>query len=93
MSTKTQCKPRAVHVTMGVQTMRLDPEDEHRLCNETCVKPGATVVPHNKRVDGAWKDRETGELLPPPEQGETYLVDLNVSSGGNVLIAYPTQEW
>jgi hypothetical protein len=40
-----------------------------------------------------WRDKETGELLPPPEPGKTYVVDLNVSSGGNTLIAYPTQQW
>jgi hypothetical protein len=30
-----------------------------------------TVVLHSKWVDGAWKDRQTGKLLPPPEQGQT----------------------
>jgi hypothetical protein len=93
MSIKTQRKPRGVHVTMGLRTMKMTPEDEHRICIETRAKPGAIVVPHNKWVSGAWTDRETGELLPPPKQGQTYMVDLNVSSGGDVLVAYPTQQW
>jgi FtsP/CotA-like multicopper oxidase with cupredoxin domain len=92
VSRKTQRKPRAVHVTMGVQTMRLDPEDEHRLCIETRVKPGATVVPHNKWVNGSWRDKETGQLLRPPEYGKTYLVDLNIADSGNFLIAHPSQQ-
>ena len=93
MSRKTQCKPRGVHVTMGLRTMQMTPEDEHRVCIETRAKPGATVVPHNKWLDGVWCDKETGDPVPPPERGRTYLVDLNVSGGGNVLIAYPTQQW
>lgn len=56
MSIKTQRKIRRVRVTMGVRTMRLDAEDEHRICIETCAKPGATVVPHKKWVRGAWRD-------------------------------------
>jgi hypothetical protein len=91
MSIKTQRKPRAVHVTMGVQTMRLDPEDERCLCIETRVKPGATVVPRNKWANGVWRDWETGELAQPPEYGKTYLVDLNIADGGKFLIAHPSQ--
>jgi hypothetical protein len=91
MSIKTQRKPRGVHVTMGLRTMRMAPEDEHRICIETRVKPGAPVVPHNKWVDGLWRDKETGEPVPPPEYGKTYLVDLNIADGGRYLIAHPSR--
>jgi hypothetical protein len=67
------------------------PEDEHRVCIETRVKPGATVVPHRKWSEGAWRDRDTGQPVPPPERGRTYLVDLNIVAGGNLLVAYPSQ--
>ncbi len=40
--------PRGVHVKMGLRTMHMAPEDEHRVCIETRVKPGATVVPDSK---------------------------------------------
>jgi hypothetical protein len=92
MSIKSQRKPRGVRVTMGLRTMRLCPEDEHRVCIETRVKPGATVVPHSKWANGAWRDRETGEPVQPPEHGKTYVVDLNIADGGNFLIAYPSQQ-
>jgi len=62
MSIKTQRKIRRVHATMGVRTMGLDAEDEHRICIGTRAKPGATVVPHKKWVRGAWHN-ENGELV------------------------------
>jgi hypothetical protein len=93
MSIKSQRKPRGVRVTMGLRTMRLCPEDEHRVCIETRVKPGATVVPHKKWLNGAWRDKETGEPVLPPEHGKTYVVDLNIADGGNFLIAHLSQQW
>jgi hypothetical protein len=90
VSRKTQRKPRAVHVTMGVETMRLDPEDERCLCIETRVRPGATVVPHNKWANGAWRDWETGKPMSPPEHGRKYAADLKFTEDGNLLISYPS---
>lgn len=63
MSIKTQRKPRGVRVTMGLRTMRLCPEDEHRVVIETRVKHGATVVPCDKWANGA--------LGLPPFSGES----------------------
>jgi hypothetical protein len=91
MSIKTQRKVRRVHATMGVRTMGLDAEDEHRICIETRAKPGATVVPHRKWVRGAWHN-ENGELVLPPNRGRCYIVDCNISPGRNLLFAYPSQD-